>query len=150
MALHAQQQILNALQALLSAGGTVAATRVFLDRVDPLQPEELPAILIEEADGETNDSIFMDGGQRRTTSASVHCVLAASSTAAADCRAFGLAVEKIVTGATSFSLLCKLGLELTTSQTVINGEGDRLLASRQQSWRLAYHVHPLNPDIINP
>lgn len=146
----AQQQVLTALQVLLAAGGTVAGARVYLDQADPLAADQLPAILIEEADGETAEAIFMDGGQQRETNVTLHCVLTHTSTAAADARAFGLAVEKLIVGSASFVSLCRLGLELKESRTTINGDGDRLMATRTQIWRCAYHVHPLNPDIINP
>jgi hypothetical protein len=147
MALHAQQQILNALQALLAAGGTVAGASVFVDRVDPLQPEELPAILIEE-DGETVDPYTIHGVEQRELSVTVSPVLAHSTTAAADVRAFGLVVEKLIAPSTALAALAKLGVRITASRPVLNGEGDRMLAARQQSWRLTYLVNASTPDII--
>jgi hypothetical protein len=146
----AQQQILDTLQALLAAGGTVAGMRVFVDRVDPLQTSELPAILIEEAGPEGNEFVMLDRTQRRTAPVTVHCVLSSSTTASADARAFGLAVEKLIWTDAALRTLCQFGIELDSSQTIPQGEGDRLLATRQQQWRFAYRVNPLNPDIINP
>ena len=145
---HAQQQILDALAALLVAGGTVAGARVFVDRVDPLQPNELPAILIEEGDGETAEPYTIHGVERRELDVSISCVLTHGTTAAADARAFGLAVEKLVAPSTALAALAKLGVQLTSSRMVVSGEGDRLLAARAQSWRFAYMVNPASPDII--
>lgn len=150
MALHAQQQIFNALQSLLAAGGTVAGVRVFLDRVDPLQADELPAIIIEEANGESAEIKQLDGTQRRESIVNIYCCLVASTAAATDCRAFGLEVEKLVAASAALRTLCQYGLSITESRTITNGEGDRLLATRLQTWQLAYRVHPTNPDIINP
>ena len=52
---HAQQQVLDAVRAALVLAATVAGARVFVDRVDPLQASELPAILVDE-----------DGGDRKS------------------------------------------------------------------------------------
>jgi hypothetical protein len=147
---HAQQQILDAIKAVLSAGGTVAGTRVFLDRVDPLQATELPAILIEEDGAEAVEYITFDAlVQKRTSPVLVNCVLA-SSAAASDARAFGLAVEKLLAANSTLTTMCQLGYWLETSQTVNHGDADRLLAARQLRWRFVYRASSLNPDIINP
>lgn len=146
---HAQQQVLNALLALLAAGGTVATTRVFVDRVDPLQPEELPAILIEEdGDGETSELSTIGNVEQRELAVQVSCVLAHSTTAAADAREFGLSVEKLIAASTAIAALARMGWRITSSRQVNNGEADRLFAARQQSWRFAYMVAATAPDVI--
>ena len=59
---HAQQQILNAVQTVLASGATAAGARVFLDRVDPLQATELPALLVEEGgEGESIEPLTVHG-----------------------------------------------------------------------------------------
>jgi hypothetical protein len=143
----AQQQILTALQALLAAGGTVAGARVYLDRVDSVQPADLPAITIEE-DGERAEAIDLLGEQQRESTIIVHCALAATTTAAVDARAFGLAVEKLIAGSATLAALATDGAYITSSRTEINGEGDRLMASRDQTWLMAYRVDPTAPDVI--
>lgn len=149
MGLHAQQQILNAIQAAL-VGGTVAGSRVFVDRVDPLQPDELPAILIEEdADGETAQAETVHGLQLRELSVQVSAILTHSTTAAADARAFGLAVEKLISASAGLDALAKMGFAITSSRLDINGASDMLLASRLQQWRFAYLVNPTTPDLIS-
>lgn len=146
---HAQQQVLDALQALLAGGGTAAGARVFLDRVDPLQPNELPAILIEEEpEGESAEPYTVHGVERRELAVSVSGVVTHSTTAAADARALGLAIEKLVAPSTALAALAKLGVRITNSRLAINGEGDRLMAARQQSWRFVYLVNPATPDVI--
>ena len=146
--MHAQQQLLNALQATLAAGGTVAGTRVFVDRVDPLQPEELPAILIEE-DGETAEPFRIDGLEQRELSVNVHCVIAHSTTAAPQARAFGLAVEKLLADAPAWRPDANVMVNrITSSRPVTNGEADRLLATRQQAWVFAYLVQPERPELF--
>jgi len=145
----AQQQILDALQTLLAAGATVAASRVFVDRVDPLQPSELPAILIEEGSaGESVEPYTISGLERRELAVQVHCVLANSTSAAADSRAFGVAVEKLMAASTALQTLAKLGVQLQATRPTLQGDGDRLLATRSQSWQFAYLVRPEAPDIL--
>jgi len=145
----AQQQILNALQALLAAGATVAGIRVFVDRVDPLQPSELPAILIEEGSaGESVEPYTISGLERRELAVQVHCVISHSTSAAADSRTFGVAVEKLIAASTALQILAQLGVQLQATRPTLQGEGDRLLATRSQSWQLAYLVRPEAPDIL--
>jgi hypothetical protein len=145
---HAQQQILDAVQAVLAAGGTVAGARVYLDRVDPLQATELPAVLIEEDGGEQAEQFTVHGIDKRSLSVAVHCVLAHSTTAASDARAFGLAVEKLLAASTSLAAKCSQGWRMTGSRQVNNGDGDRLLASRHQTWVFEYLVQATAPDVL--
>lgn len=145
----ATDQIMTAVQAALVAANTAAGARVYLDRVDSLQPSEVPAIVIVDQ-GETAEVIEMDDTQQRTTTLAIHCATSHSTTAAADARAFGLAVEKSISNSASVKALAHLGIYITESKTEINGDGDRLLASRNQAWTAVYLVHPGNPDIINP
>lgn len=146
---HAQQQILDALKTLLAAGGTVAGTRVFLDRVDPLQPTELPAILIEEEpEGESAEPYTVHGVEQRELAVLVSGVLSHSTTAAADARNLGLAIEKLIAPSTALAALAKLGVRITNSRMVVQGDLDRLLAARLQSWRFTYLVNAATPDVI--
>lgn len=147
---HAQQQILDALKAVLLAGGTSAGSNVFLDRVDPLQPNELPAIRIEEEpEGESAAPFTVHGIEQRELAVSVSGVVTHSTTAAADARALGLAIEKLVAPSSALAALATQGIRITNSRMVINGEGDRLMAAREQSWRFVYLVNPATPDIFS-
>lgn len=146
---HAQQQILEAVQALLAGGSTAAGPRVFLDRVDPLQPDELPAILVEESsDGETVTLNTFASMEERALSVSVSCIVAHGSNAVADSRALGLQAEKLLAASAPLRGLCKLGVQLTGNRPVISGENDRLLAARAQDWRMTYMVAAEAPDVI--
>lgn len=145
----AQQQILNALQAVLAAGGTVAGSRVFVDRVNPLQASELPAILIEEGSaGESVESFMTDTIDRRDLTVDVHCVISNSTTAASDARDFGVAVEKLIVTNAALAALVPLGVQLQATRPTLQGNGDRLLACRSQSWQFSYLVHPATPDVL--
>ena len=145
----APQQILDTLQAVLAAGATVAAARVFVDRVDPLQASELPAILIEEGTGgESAQPFTISGIDRRELSVQVHCVIAHSSNAANQSRDFGVAVEKLLAASAAVQAKASQGVQLENSRPTLQGDGDRLLASRSQSWQFAYLVRPEAPDIL--
>jgi hypothetical protein len=149
MALHAQQQILNAVHAVLLAGATAAGSRVFLDRVDPLQPSDLPALLVEEApEGESAEVETIHGMEQRTLSVSVSGFVSHGTTAAADARALGLQVEKLLAASTTLAALARGGVNYSGSRPEISGDSDRLLAARVQDWRFSYFVRPEAPDVI--
>lgn len=147
---HAQQQVLDAIRAALLAGGTVAGSRVFLDRDDtPLQPGELPALLINEGDdGESSETDDIDGSEFRTLSVVIDCILSPASDSAAEARAFGLAVEKIVSPDAALRLLARDGPRITSSRLIQRGDGDRFLSCRRQTWLVGYCVNPATPDVI--
>ena len=146
---HAQQIILDRVQTVLAAGATVAGARVFVDRVDPLLSTELPAILIREGEeGETAETAYANGDQERTLRVTVIGVLAHSTTAAANARELGLAIEKLLVADATLRTLCSLGLAIESSAGRIDGEADRLMAQRQQTWRMTYQVAPGAPDVI--
>ena len=146
--MNAPQQVLNAIKAALLSADTQAALRVFVDRVDPLQPSELPAVVIEESsDGEAAEVLQLNNVQKRTLGVQLQCVMA-GATAAADVRELAVAVEKAISTSAALAQLCKLELQLQSNRPVINGDGDRVLAAREQVWRFAYLVDPTAPDII--
>ena len=144
---HAQQQILDALQALLSAGGTVASTRVYADEFDPLQNSVLPAIVLQE-DGETAEPFTISSIERRELSVQLHCVISQNTGGAAAARSFGLAVEKLIAAHAGLAGLCSQGIRLTSSRPSVDSDTERVLASRVQSWTFAYLVRSEAPDII--
>jgi hypothetical protein len=145
----ATDQIMTALQTALIAASTAAGARVYIDRVDSLQPNEVPAILIEDR-GEASEVIELDDTQQRTSTIAIHCATSHSTSAASDARAFGVAVEKAIANSAAVKALAHLGMYIQSSQTEVNGDGDRLLASRDQVWQATYLVHPTAPDLINP
>lgn len=149
IALHVQQQVLDAVQALLLAANTAAGTDVFVDRMDPLKPAQLPAILIGEGEnGEDAQPGTIGRLEQRTLDVVIDCAVKQHDTAAADARAFGLVVEKLVRPAASLRALCKLGIRITNSRLVLIGDGDEQYASRRQTWQFTYLVNPSAPDVV--
>ncbi len=146
---HAQQQILEQVKAILAGGSTDAGSSVFLDRVDPLQPTELPALLVEESpEGETVTLNTLGGLEERALGVSVSCVVEHGTDAVARSRELGLQAEKLLADSAALRALCKLGVQITGSRPVISGENDRLLAARAQDWRMTYMVAAEAPDQI--
>lgn len=145
---HLQQQILDLLKTTLVSGATAAGPRVFVDRVDPLQAHELPAIVIEESgDGESIEKYTVHGSDRRTLSVVIQCVVAHGSDAAAQARSLGLAVEKLIQSSTPLAILCKLGIQINSSRHQVSGDGDRLFASREQAWTFSTIAPSASPDV---
>lgn len=147
MALHLQQQILNALKTRLLTSVTAAGSSVFLDRVDPLDSDELPAIVIEESpEGEAAEIYTISGVERRTYLVMVSCVVKDGEDAAAAARALGLQAEIAIATSQTLTRLAVLGVRLTASTMVSSGEGERRMAARQQRWQFEYLVNAQTPD----
>lgn len=146
---HAQQQVLDLIKSILVAGGTAAGARVFVDRVDALQPHELPAIQVDEApDGEQIQPYTIHGVDQRELTVTVNCVVAHGSAAAEQARDLGLAVEKLLSGSQPLAAMCQLGVQIGSSRLVISGEQDRLMAEREQAWRFSYLARSADPSLI--
>jgi hypothetical protein len=143
---HAQQQILDAIQALLAAGDTAAGERVDQDRLDTYKPARLPAIAVSEADaGEDCEPSTIGGLERRELSVLISPILVGSPS---DARAFGLAVEKLVYGSTSLQALCKFGWRISNNRPVSGALADQKYCGREQLWLFTYLVNPATPDVI--
>lgn len=148
---HAQQQVLDALRTTLVAAATLAGARVFVDRADPLQAQDLPAILVDEApEGETTQSGESLGPlYQRFLSVRVTCVVANGSTAKAQARELGLQAEKALAAAgTAIHTLAKGGVALQSSRPLDDPTADRLLAAREQDWLVTYFTHATAPDVL--
>lgn len=146
---HVQQQILDAVKAVLIAAITDAGINVFVDHLDPLAISQLPALLIEEApSGESVAPSTVSGMQRRDLRVSVTAVVAHASEYGARARELGLQVEKAF-GATNAVLmrLAKAGYAIESSRMLLSGEGKEAKAARQQVWRFSYLVRPMAPDV---
>jgi hypothetical protein len=149
MPAHAQQQILHALATTLVAAGTQAAARVFVDRADPLQATDLPAILVDESsEGETLQPT-LGSIYERALAVRITCVVAATSAALAQAREMGKEVEQaLAVPGTPVDLLARGGLVLQTSRPSQSPDADRLLALREQEWQLTYFTHAATPDVL--
>lgn len=148
MALHLQQQILDAVKTLLAAAGTAATSNVFLDRVDPLQKDELPAIVIEESpDGEAAEPYLIHGVEQRTFQVDIAGAVKGGAEAPAAARALGLEIEKAIAASAPLAVLCKGGVRIRASRQINTGEGDEVIPARQQRWEFIYYVRPEAPDV---
>lgn len=144
---HAQQQVLNAIAASLVAAGTDAGSRVFVDRVDPLQPHELPAVLVDEAPDGENTSVE-DLGPIYTRSLSVRVVCVVAQGSAAGARELGLQVEKAMATGAALAAVAKGGVVLQNSRPQTDAQADRLLALREQEWQITYFTDAATPDVL--
>jgi hypothetical protein len=143
---HVQQQIIDGVEAALKAAGTAAGANVFSDRVDPLEPTEIPALLIEEAPaGEQVEVLTIGGGEVRTYSVLVTSVVSHASEYGRRARALGLEVEKVL-GVPTFAIPKPGRARIVASRMVLSGEGDRALAAREQTWQFTYTTRRGAPD----
>lgn len=143
---HVQQQILDGVKAALIAAATGAGANVFLDRLDPLEASELPALLIEEApEGETVDPQTLDGLEQRAYAVLVTCVVAHAREYGSRARELGAEVEKVL-GVSSFAVPKPGRARITSARMTFSGEGDRAMAAREQTWRFSYFTRRGAPD----
>jgi hypothetical protein len=151
MAAHMQQQVLDAIVSALIAANTSAGESVFLDRVDqPANASKLPAIRVEEAaDGETIESWF------HSRPAGTHAgrpyplrARALGPCTAAECRAFGLEVEKALRTSEALAALRALCTDyaITRSRLEQSTEGEQTYAQRVQDWTFTYVTRRGTPD----
>lgn len=141
---HAQQQILEAVQATLLAG-LPAGRRVDLDRIDPLAQRELPAVLVREApSGETVSPGTVGAVEQRELDVLVSCVVAQGNGFAAAARELGRQVEAILGAPRLPPPLTRT--RLLGSRITLSGEADDALASREQTWRITYFTRRGEPD----
>jgi len=148
---HVQQQILDALQAALASAGTAAAARVYVERVDPLPQTQLPALLLEEAEGgETIGELLLDGTQERIYAITIACAVQSASNYGAQARALGLQVEQLLASDTlamaPLIALCSGGIRLAAVRMATTGEGEQTLAVRLHTWLFTYFAHQARPD----
>jgi hypothetical protein len=141
---HLQQQVLDSIKATLEAAGL----RVFVDREDPLQSHELPAVLVDESpEGETISGTDLGPILQRTLAVRLRCVVA-GGVAMAQARALGLQTEQaMVAPSTPLALLAKGGVALQGSRPSLGGDGDRLAALREQDWAITYFSTAEAPDV---
>jgi hypothetical protein len=146
---HVQQQILDAVKAVLIAAATDAGENVFIDHLDPLALTQLPALLIEEApSGESVAPSTVSGVERRDLRVSITPVVAHATEYGARARELGLQVEVALAAATPQLLkLAKAGFAIESGRMLLSGEGKEAKAARQQIWRFSYLVRPGAPGV---
>jgi len=143
---HAQQQILEAVQAQLIAAGTAAGARVYLDRLDPLEDRDLPALLVVEApEGEQLAPSTVSGMEQRELAVQVIAVLSQAGGYAAQAREMGRQVEVALTART-FAAPKPGRCHLQRSRLILSGDGDKPRAARELTWRVTYYARRGAPD----
>ncbi|BEP42261.1 hypothetical protein [Variovorax sp. V15] len=145
---HVQEQILTAVVDRLIDAGTAAGANVFLDRVDPLQDDELPALLVFEApQGESAQPYTVSGIEQRQYAVRIAGVVSHGSAYGARARDLGLQVEKALSGNAALLRLAKGGARIASSRLTLSGDAEEARAAREQTWLFTYLVRPTAPDI---
>lgn len=140
---HLQQQILDRIKTTLEAAGL----RVFVDREDPLQPHELPAVLVDESpDGEQIEPLTISGADRRALGVDIRYIVAGGPSVTALAREGGLQIEKLIHTSAPLAALCPLGIQLNASRLLVGGDADRAMRTREQAWTFAYAARSETPD----
>lgn len=143
---HVQQLTLDAVQAAIALAAVVPTGRVYLDRIDPLQPTELPCICITEDGPELVDYLGQEPDgfyQKRTLNVQVCCVVAPDATGA-DARTLGLAVEQALQRSTVLRGLMA-GYQIISSDYEQSGVAERLFNQRVQRWQFTYTTNSNDP-----
>lgn len=149
MAEHVQQQILEAVVATLTGAATPAGNRVFLDLLDPLEDDQLPAIVVLEApEGEQIEPQTVNGLEQRQFAVSVHCMVRHSTDYAKQARALGAAVERVL-GAPRLSIPKPGRARIRASRISLVGDVDRAVAVREQTWLFTYSTRRGEPDVAH-
>lgn len=148
MADHQQQQILDAISALLLASATAAGTHVFTERVDELMESELPAIHIEGGDEDVSDeTIGYPALQMRRFQFFTSCIVSGADYARA-ARNLAKQVEAALQG-TALAANGKANtLTLTGSNVQKDGTGASVLFEVRQHWIAQYITRAGTPDVL--
>jgi hypothetical protein len=145
---HVQEQILAAVVARLVEAGTSAGANVFLDRVDPLQADELPALLVDESpQGESAQPYTVSGIEQRQYTVRVAGVVSHSTAYGSRARDLGLQAEKALSGNAVLTRLAKGGVRIVSSRLSLSGDVEEAKAAREQTWLFTYLVRPSAPDV---
>lgn len=143
---HVQQQILDGVAAALIAANTAAGPRVFVDRIDPLEVEDLPVLLVQEApEGETVAPETLSGLEQRAFSVLVTSVVAHATDYGRQARDLGLEVEHVL-GVPAFAIPKPGRARISSSRMTLSGDGKEAMAAREQTWRFTYFTRRGAPD----
>lgn len=142
-----QQQILAGVRDALVLADTAAQHRVFLDRLDPLEANDLPALLIEASpEGEVIEAATTNGLQQRVFPITVTAVVAHATGYGVLSRELGGEVEACM-GAPSFAVPKPGRAQITSARPARSGEGDQARAALMQTWQITYFTRRGAPDI---
>lgn len=147
---HVQQLVLDAIAAAITAAaGIVPPGSIYVDRVDPLQPADLPCICIDEDGPEQVEYLGQEPDgflQKRTLNVRICCVIAASAPASV-ARTQGLLVEQALQRNTALRGLMA-GYQINSSDYEQIGMSEYLLNQRVQRWQFTYTTNSNNPSIF--
>lgn len=151
MADHVQDQILEALKALLVAAGTAAGTDVYIERVDPIGPNKCPGVEIiageESIAPPTN--IGWPRVQHRAFEITIRCTVARNTDYRKQAGNLAKEVEAAIAAspqAQTLNGLAREGVHLQRSTTEKDGDGEKALYSIVQTWIAGYRTVANAPD----
>lgn len=151
---HAHQRILEAVQAALVAAATAAGSRVYLDRVDEIPADNLPAIDILGADDTAEDTIeHLTIGfpplQQHAYSFGIRAVCAQATGAAKAARNLAGQVEAVLLAASNTIAVgaAPILVLLAGSSEVKDGEGAAQLFVVRQQWQAQYQTQGGTPGV---
>lgn len=146
MADHQQQQILDAVQALLVTANTAAGANVFVELLDSLQESQLPAIHIEGGDEDiNNDSLNSPAYQLRAYQFTTACIVAGTGK---DARNLAAQIEVALFASPGNASGKANTLVLTGSEVRKDGSGAIPLFEVQQKWQAQYITRAGIPDAL--
>lgn len=152
MADHVQDQILDALSALLIGAGTSAGASVFTERVDELPRNKTKAIEIEaqseEIESPTN--IGWPRTQMRAFALDIRCTVKQQGAYRKAAGNLAKEVEQAIAAsqvAQTLGGIASLGVHLSRSVVAKDGSGDKALYSIVQSWTAGYQTRANAPDV---
>lgn len=154
MADHVQQQILEAVQAVLVAAAIVPTGRVYLDRTDELPEDDLPAIDILGGDQGAEESIEYQtmhhpATQSRSFSFPITGVARGAHGAAKAARNLGRSVEAAIMATASTIAVGGRVIDMVladSSERKQNGNALPMVAV-SQTWQAQYHTTAGTPDV---
>lgn len=154
MADHTQQQILDAVKAVLTAARTAAQSRVDLDRTDELQESDLPAISIlplDDTGDESVEQLTVSWPQvlLRTYTFSINSVCGGERGSMRAARNLAGAVETALLASIDAVQAAGVTIEmaLVDSSEVKTGDANTRLFSVRQQWRAQYQTQGGAPGV---
>jgi hypothetical protein len=152
MADHAQDQILDALQATIVGAATAAAARVYTERVTEIAAASCPAILIEAGDEDIlpPTSLGWPRMQERGFRLDVRCVVAVNAGYRRAAGNLAKQVEKAIAASVAAQQLggiARGGVHLLKSTVEKDGDGEKALYAIVQTWVAGYQTRANAPDV---
>lgn len=148
MADHLQTQILDALKLALT-GATDVGSRVFKERVDPLQTTELPALLIEpqQEDVTSPGTLGLSYRQVRRLRIDVDVVVAAKTGHGDAARQIGKQVELALAADPTLGNRARGLVKVVAVAWAPDGDTEVVKLRQRIVLQAEYHTHNDSPDV---